>query len=484
MIPKFLSRSPSLPYLYGLIKTHKPNNPARPIISSVGSVAYRLSKWLVQVLSPVVGSISNSHITNNLDLVNKLSSLKLNYDFKLVSFDVTALFTRVPVDDLLSFLRDLLPRYNLTLPTNTIIELIKLCIKDNYFSFNDSFYKQTFGMAMGNPLSPVLSNLYMECFETNILPRILPSNLLWYRYVDDILCLWPVNHDETDFLNQINSLVPSIKFTIENEVNGVLPFLDIMIHRIGRSFKFNVYRKPTNVCSYVHFYSNHHVQVKRAVFSGMFLRALRVCSPEFFDEEIANIFEIGKKLKYPKSILDLAFGQAKRTFYKQTTKSKPELKNSLVLPYSEGLVNLAPALKNLNINLVFKNDNTVKSMLIKNSPSSVAGCVYSIPCNECACVYIGQTGKSLSSRLKQHSYAIRTAQQSSALYLHSSLCNHSIDFTGAKCIVKSKDFVERNVIESALIKHCNNSLNVSPGMYKLDPYLSLNIARQNNIAII
>ena len=52
--------SPSLPYLYGLIKTHKSGNPIRPIIRSVGSVTYKLSKWLVKVLSPIVGTIPTS----------------------------------------------------------------------------------------------------------------------------------------------------------------------------------------------------------------------------------------------------------------------------------------------------------------------------------------------------------------------------------------------------------------------------------------
>ena len=68
----FISR---LPYMYGLIKkTHKPDNPVRPIISSIGSCSYELSKWLAQQLSPYIGTISNSHIINSLDLISKLST--------------------------------------------------------------------------------------------------------------------------------------------------------------------------------------------------------------------------------------------------------------------------------------------------------------------------------------------------------------------------------------------------------------------------
>ena len=52
LVPKFITTCPSLPYLFGVIKTHKENYPARPIISSVGSCTYKLSIWLVNELSP------------------------------------------------------------------------------------------------------------------------------------------------------------------------------------------------------------------------------------------------------------------------------------------------------------------------------------------------------------------------------------------------------------------------------------------------
>ncbi len=54
LIKKFVTISPCLPYMYGLIKTHKPNNPVRPITCSVGCATHTLSKWLVTLLNPIV----------------------------------------------------------------------------------------------------------------------------------------------------------------------------------------------------------------------------------------------------------------------------------------------------------------------------------------------------------------------------------------------------------------------------------------------
>ena len=105
---------------------------------------------------------------------------------------------------------------------------------------------------MRNCLSPVCSNLYMDFFKKYLLRTIiLPDDVIWYRYVDDVLCLWPEDLD--NFLCQLNNLVPSIEFFIEEEIDVKIPFLDVLIERVEHNFKFTIYRKPTNICSYIHY---------------------------------------------------------------------------------------------------------------------------------------------------------------------------------------------------------------------------------------
>ena len=99
-----------------------------------------------------------------------------------------------------------------------MLKLIKLCVSDNVFSCMGKHYTQIFGMAiMGNPLSPLLANIYMDFYETIHLPKICSSPLPWYRYVDDVLCCWNSNSDPKLFLEKLNSLVPSINFKMEIE---------------------------------------------------------------------------------------------------------------------------------------------------------------------------------------------------------------------------------------------------------------------------
>ena len=101
-----------------------------------------------------------------------------------------------------------------------------------------------------------------------------------------------------------------------------------------------------------------------------------------------------------------------------------------------------------------------------------------MPCNACDKRYIGQTGKDLSVRLKQHKYSIRTAQESNALFMHLSVFNHTIDWEGARELVLCTDIVKRNLIESCFIKFYNDTvLNISPGLFKLDSFIINEIIR-------
>ena len=126
--------------MYGLIKTHKPDNPVRPIIRSIGSCSYEVSKWLAQQLSSYIGTISNSHIINSLDLVSKLSTLNVKYNYNLVSFDVKSLFTNVPVDSLLHFMKNEFSDSVFPINLDDFIELIRLCACERKFSFEDEFF--------------------------------------------------------------------------------------------------------------------------------------------------------------------------------------------------------------------------------------------------------------------------------------------------------------------------------------------------------
>jgi hypothetical protein len=46
-----------------------------------------------------------------------------------------------------------------------ITELLEVCLRAIYFQVDDKIFQQKDGMAMGNSLLPIVSNIYMEYFE-------------------------------------------------------------------------------------------------------------------------------------------------------------------------------------------------------------------------------------------------------------------------------------------------------------------------------
>ena len=60
--------------------------------------------------------------------------------------------------------------------------------------------------------------------------------LYYRRYVDDIFLVLNNSFEAKEFFNYINTRHPNIKFTMETEVNKIIPFLDVLL-TIAKIFK-------------------------------------------------------------------------------------------------------------------------------------------------------------------------------------------------------------------------------------------------------
>ena len=450
----FSSYLPSLPYMYGLPKIHKKDNPLRPIVSNCNSPAHQLAKYLAKELSPLLGSFSNAHLRNNTDLIDSLKNI-IPANNKFISFDAVALFTNVPLKPTLAFLKRKLISLRLDLAMSTVccVELIELCTKNMFFQYNNEFYEQTYGFAMGNPLSPVLAGLFLEHVETEILPDYTGIKpVFWKRYVDDIISLVPPDFDLNKYMHFINNLYPSLQFTFEWEMNGQIPFLDVNIFNLGRELKFSVYRKFSDFSAYMHFFSYTSVNIKISVAVSLFLRALRVCSEEYLMNETNLIRSSLSKLAYPERILDLALRKARRTHFQTIKNERIKCKRMLVVPYVPSLETFKTHLRKFDTNLVFRHSNKLKSQVNNNKPpSTTASGVYKIDCKSCNKCYIGETGRDLSIRIKEHKYDVKKSKPESGIADHHMETGHNFNFKKARIVYPCNNKKNMRIVESSLI---------------------------------
>ena len=467
-----LEESPRTPFARGNIKNHKRLKPARPIIDGTGAAPHRLSRKLGKTLTLALNKISGRSLKNTADLMSKIANVPTRCK-RLVSFDVKSLFTSVPIADALAAAAlavDKIGQENLPLPRDDFLELVELCVRFGVFEFEGEHWVQLEGLAMGSPLSAILAQLVMETLESQKLIPLLPANSIWYRYVDDIIAIIPLRTNVNDLLQQLNGVHPDIQFTVEEEENDKIPFLDTILHKEEGKLAFSVYRKPTHKDDYVHYYSAHRKRIKETIAIGFFLRALRISSPHYLEEEMSYVISAFQRLKYPRGLLlklrrraEAIHNRASRTQVEGQAHSK-----GLTLPSSPLTESLQ---RDIGPDTRIAASSGVKIanlVMVKRPPHQLPlSNVYQVPCGGCEKYYVGETGRGFyEARKPEHMKQLEKHELSNAFVQHVEKERHVPRWDGAKIIAKGITKTRRKIYESATIATVKN-INQSPGSHEL-----------------
>ena len=277
----------------------------RPIVSSIGTYNYHRSKFLTDLLDPI---IPTSHCTkDSFTFCEEIKKVSATNRF-LISYDVCSLFTSIPLKETIDIAVNLLFEHNpgLNITKAELKKLFEFATSGTYFLFQGTFYDQIDGVAMGSPLGPVLANLFMSYYETMWLNTFRECEMILYRrYVDDIICLFNCESDADKFFEFLNSQHPNIKFTFEKQVNKQISFLDVLITNDGGQFCTSVFRKETAIGLFTNYLGFTPFSYKVGLVRTLLHRAFMISSSWFlFHEEIVKIKHYLEKNSYPLGFVD------------------------------------------------------------------------------------------------------------------------------------------------------------------------------------
>lgn len=205
--------------LYGLAKIHKEGVPFRPIVSSIGSATYKLSKLVGGILKFGIGK-SPRRVHNSEEFKLQIQNVVLPDNYVLVSLDVVSLFTNIDnrlVRKLVSLnWKSIKQKSKKKITKLQFMKALILISNNCQFQFNEKIYNQNFGVPMGSPMSPIVADLVMEYIEDKVLSSLNFDLSFYYWFVDDAIAA--VHSDNVNkLLEAFNNENEFLKFTLEME---------------------------------------------------------------------------------------------------------------------------------------------------------------------------------------------------------------------------------------------------------------------------
>ncbi|XP_067135434.1 uncharacterized protein [Centruroides vittatus] len=277
---------------------------------------------------------------------------------------------------------------------------------------------------MGSVIGPKLADNYMNKIDERI--SSLTGIKYYARYVDDIIIVYDSQTVSSKHIEEYaNGLHKNLKFTSEDEQQNKMNFLDVTIKREETSVSFSKYEKLCNNGKTINFKSYCPLENKKNVFIMELRKILnRTTQQENIDIEVKQLFKKFQLNDYPKHIL---FASQKN-----------------------------------------KMSNIISIMNSENSPRDqfkIAGVVYRM---SCTCgnpnYYIGETGRRLELRVREHEAAIRLRRTESAWFLHCQKFNCNINIKNTKILYRIENNLERKIVEHFCIAEHVNLLNLNAGL--------------------
>ena len=282
------------PFFYALAKVHKQPLKTRPIVSVSGSLLQGIALWADCKLQPIAKK-GRAYFRDSFTLKQELDKLVIPEGALLFTADATSMYTNIPTQRALLFIRRHLRKPSLEMSPSVvtaICDALRLVMTNNVFQFGDTHWKQLTGTAMGTPPAPSYANIYYSIHEDDLLMEFDQYLLLYRWFIDDVLGIWlPHGNQATwqSFKDRMNSDTFGLTWEhspLQSKVN----FMDLTIEIKGNKLITTLYDKPSNLHLYIPPSSCHPPGTISGLIHGHIHRIQNLCSSSLDQETCLHKF--------------------------------------------------------------------------------------------------------------------------------------------------------------------------------------------------
>lgn len=320
-------------------------------------------------------------------------------------------------------------------------------------------------------LSPVVANLVMERLEQESICKLEEKQTpmkIYRRYVDDCFCVAKRNYIDT-IVATFNEFHEKLKFTVENEEDNKLKFLDMTLQRRDGVIVKIWTPKQTNG-RYLDYNSESPFQHKRNTAIALIDRAIKLTNASERHKTIMTVKQILVKNHYPNWFINKLLKQRTDRHYNTLRHEERQTqdKKYVSTPYIPCLSEkLSKILNKHDITLAYQPRNKIKQTIFSKLKDPIPkektkNVVYAVPCgSDDGKIYVGQTGRMLETRLNEHRNNIRKKEAKTGLGQHHIEEGHDFDFQKTEILERIDNQESRTIAEAFHIKLLGNNTTVN-----------------------
>jgi len=273
-----------------------------------------------------------SYLKDSTSFIQEIKELQLPDNALLFTADAKSMYTNIDADIGISSMKHFLisnrDRISTNFPSNLFLEILEIVMKNNIFSFANTYWLQLTGTAMGHPCSVRYATITFGHFENTVLLPTFKDNLLFYRcYIDDIFGVWlPPRTNKSVTWNSFTTLLKSwgnLKWEA-NMPSTTTHVLDLNVTLNHSTIITSTYQKPLNLYLYLPPRSAHPSSCLKGLIKGELHRYWLQNQPAGFQDLVTQflirLYNRGHTIKQLAPIISQAASSIESNQYRSQTK--------------------------------------------------------------------------------------------------------------------------------------------------------------------